>query len=90
LLIVPDLISHSLRKPPASSHVYGQRQRLLFFGVALALGVAGLLAFLLGGCGGGSSNGGAAAATADLFLIRLAGVAPPSGARVHLADAAIN
>jgi uncharacterized protein GlcG (DUF336 family) len=59
LFIVPDLNSHLLRKPLASSQLHSQRQRLLFFGVALALGFAGILAFLLAGCGGGSSNGAA-------------------------------
>jgi len=55
--------SHFPRKPLAFGHTRGQRRQLLFFSVALALGVAALLAFLVTGCGGGSSSG--AAATPD-------------------------
>jgi uncharacterized protein GlcG (DUF336 family) len=53
---VVDLKSHSLRRPLATSHAHGQRHRRLFFGVALALGVASLLASLMTGCGGNAST----------------------------------
>jgi len=46
----------TLRRPVASRHALARRQRTLVLGIVLALGVAGVLAFLLIGCGGGSST----------------------------------
>jgi len=53
---VVDPKSHSLRKALGSSYAHGQRQRLLLFGVAVALGLATLLVFLLAGCVGNNGT----------------------------------
>jgi uncharacterized protein GlcG (DUF336 family) len=47
--------THELRKPVESRHALQHRQKMLALGVALAVGIAGVLALLLIGCGGGSS-----------------------------------
>jgi len=47
---------HSIRKPVAARHALQQHQKTLALGILLALGIAGVLAFLLVGCGGGSST----------------------------------
>jgi uncharacterized protein GlcG (DUF336 family) len=47
---------HSIRKPVAARHALEQRQKTLALGILLALGIAGVLALLLVGCGGGSST----------------------------------
>lgn len=47
---------HSIRKPIAARHALGQRRKMLAAGIVLAFGIAGVLAFLLLGCGGGSST----------------------------------
>jgi len=47
--------THKLRKPVESLQALRSRKRVLVLGVFLALGLAGLLAFLLMGCGGGTS-----------------------------------
>src|SRR6202790_2980559 len=47
---------HSIRKPVAAGQALGQRQKTLALGILLALGIAGVLALLLVGCGGGSST----------------------------------
>jgi uncharacterized protein GlcG (DUF336 family) len=44
------------QKPMDARAMHGRRQRLLLGAIALALVVAGLLAFLIVGCGGGSSS----------------------------------
>jgi uncharacterized protein GlcG (DUF336 family) len=44
-----------LRKPVASTTMLSRRRKVLTFGIVLALGIAGVLAYLLAGCGGGSS-----------------------------------
>ncbi|HXL21458.1 MAG TPA: heme-binding protein [Candidatus Dormibacteraeota bacterium] len=46
---------HTLRKPVQSRHALRQRNRTLALGIVLALGVAGVLAFLLVGCGPGAA-----------------------------------
>jgi len=63
-------LSHKLRKPVGSRQALRSRKKALVVGVFLALGVAGVLAFLLVGCGGGtaaacpfSAPGGSAAAS---------------------------
>jgi uncharacterized protein GlcG (DUF336 family) len=47
---------HSIRKPVAARHALKQRKKTLALGILLALGIAGVLVFLLVGCGGGSST----------------------------------
>jgi hypothetical protein len=49
-------VNHKLRKPVESQQALRSRKRTLVLGVFLALGVAGVLAFLLLGCGGGSTT----------------------------------
>jgi uncharacterized protein GlcG (DUF336 family) len=46
---------HSIRRPVASRRALEQRQKTLLLGILVALGLAGVLALLLVGCGGGSS-----------------------------------
>src|SRR5947209_19795790 len=48
-------LTHKLRKPVASGEALRSRNKVLVAGVFLALGVAGVLAFLLWGCGAGTS-----------------------------------
>jgi uncharacterized protein GlcG (DUF336 family) len=48
--------THKLRKPVQSRHALQHRQKMLALGVALAVGIAGVLALLLIGCGGGSTS----------------------------------
>ncbi len=47
---------HILRRPAASRHALARRQKALALGILLALGIAGVLALLLLGCGGGNST----------------------------------
>jgi uncharacterized protein GlcG (DUF336 family) len=47
---------HTLRRPAASRHALARRQKALALGILLALGIAGVLALLLLGCGGGNST----------------------------------
>jgi len=47
--------THKLRKSVESRHALRHRQKTLALGAALAVGIAGVLALLLFGCGGGSS-----------------------------------
>ncbi len=47
---------HSIRRPVAARRALEQRQKTLALGILLTLGVAGVLALLLLGCGGGSSS----------------------------------
>ena len=42
-----------LRKPIASTTMLSRRRKVLTFGIVLTLGIAGVLAYLLAGCGGG-------------------------------------
>jgi uncharacterized protein GlcG (DUF336 family) len=46
---------HSIQRPVAARRVLERRQKTLALGVLLALGIAGILAVLLVGCGGASS-----------------------------------
>jgi uncharacterized protein GlcG (DUF336 family) len=46
----------SIRRPVAARRALEQRQKTLAVGILLALGIAGVLALLLVGCGGGSST----------------------------------
>ena len=47
---------HSIRRPVAARRALEQRQKTLALGILLALGIAGVLALLLVGCGGGTST----------------------------------
>src|ERR1700680_4665270 len=47
---------HTLRLPVASRHALARRQKTLAMGILLTLGIAGVLALLLVGCGGGTST----------------------------------
>ncbi len=49
-------VTHKLRRPGESLQALRSQRKVLVAGVFLALGVAGLLAFLLWGCGGGSAT----------------------------------
>jgi len=49
-------ITHKLRKPVESLQALRSRRKVLVVAVFLTLGLAGVLAFLLWGCGGGSST----------------------------------
>src|SRR5262249_57336523 len=44
-----------LRKPMASTAVLSRRRRVMTVGIVLTLGIAGVLAYILAGCGGGST-----------------------------------
>lgn len=48
-------LTYKLRKPVGSAQALRSKKKALVVGVVLALGVAGVLAFLLVGCGGGTS-----------------------------------
>jgi len=45
-----------LQQPPVSRTIFDRRRRFLVLGALLALGAAGMLALILGGCGGGSGS----------------------------------
>jgi len=47
---------HSIRRPVAARRALEQRQKTLALGILLALGIAGVLALPLVGCGGGTST----------------------------------
>jgi uncharacterized protein GlcG (DUF336 family) len=47
---------HSIQRPVAARRALEQRQKTLALGILLALGIAGVLALLLVGCGGGTST----------------------------------
>lgn len=48
--------THELRKPVEAQQALRSRRKLLIVGVFLTLGIAGVLAFLLLGCGGGTAT----------------------------------
>ncbi len=50
------LKEHSIRRPVASRRALEQRRKTLLVGILVTLGLAGILALLLVGCGGGSST----------------------------------
>ncbi len=50
------ITKHRLKKPMESRRVFQQRQRTLGLGILLALGIAGVLAMLMIGCGGASNT----------------------------------
>ena len=49
-------VTHKLRKPVESQQALRSRRKVLVVGMFLALGIAGVLALLLLGCGGGSTT----------------------------------
>jgi uncharacterized protein GlcG (DUF336 family) len=64
----------TLRRPVASRHALAQRQKTLAVGILLALGLAGVLAFLLLGCGGGSAAAVSPPAVASVLPLQIADV----------------
>ena len=65
---------HSIRKPVAAGHALKRRQKTLALGILLALGIAGVLAFFLVGCGGGSSAPVSPPAVATVPALQIADV----------------
>jgi uncharacterized protein GlcG (DUF336 family) len=65
---------HSIRKPVAAGHALKRRQKTLALGILLALGLAGVLALLLVGCGGGSSTPASPPAAATVQALQIADV----------------
>ncbi|MEQ1354105.1 MAG: heme-binding protein [Candidatus Acidiferrum sp.] len=55
-LSTPAMPEHKLRKPVNARRAHSKRRKMLALGIAVAAGLAGLLTFLLAGCGGGSSS----------------------------------
>jgi uncharacterized protein GlcG (DUF336 family) len=55
-LCTPAMPEHKLRKPVDARRAHSKRRKMLAVGIAVAAGLAGLLTFLLAGCGGGSSS----------------------------------
>src|SRR5450432_1322251 len=55
-LSTPAMPEHKLRKPVDARRAHNKRRKMLAVGIAVAAGLAGLLTFLLAGCGGGSSS----------------------------------
>src|SRR5580658_5849373 len=64
----------TLRRPVASRHALAQRQKTLAVGILLALGLAGVLAFLLLGCGGGGAAAVSPPAVASVLPLQIADV----------------
>jgi uncharacterized protein GlcG (DUF336 family) len=65
---------HSIRRPVAAGRALQQRQKTLLLGILLALGIAGVLALWLFGCGGGGSAPPSAAAVAPVQPLQMADV----------------
>jgi uncharacterized protein GlcG (DUF336 family) len=65
---------HTLRRPVASRHALARRKKTLAVGILLALGAAGVLAFLLLGCGGGSGAPVSPPAVASVQPLQIADV----------------
>ncbi len=55
-LSTPAMPEHKLRKPVDARRAHSKRRKMLAVGIAVAVGLAGLLTFLLAGCGGGGTN----------------------------------
>src|SRR5215470_18572793 len=55
LLLLVMATVRRLKRPSASTEVLTKRKKVLGVGILLALGIAGVLAYLLAGCGGGST-----------------------------------
>jgi uncharacterized protein GlcG (DUF336 family) len=55
-MITSPMPTHFLRKPIGARQTHRKRRHVLTVGIAIAAGLAGLLTFLLVGCGGGSSS----------------------------------
>jgi uncharacterized protein GlcG (DUF336 family) len=73
----------TIRRPVAARHALERRQKTLAWGILLALGIAGVLALLLLGCGGGSSTPESAPAVASVQPLQMADVQ-------NIAQAAVN
>jgi uncharacterized protein GlcG (DUF336 family) len=77
---------HSIRRPVASRHALAQRQKTLAMGILLALGIAGVLALLLVGCGGGSSTPVSPPPVATVHALQIADVQKIVQAAVNSAN----
>ena len=55
-LSTPAMPEHKLRKPVDARRAHSKRRKMLAVSIAVAAGLAGLLTFLLAGCGGGGTN----------------------------------
>ena len=75
-----------LRKPVAARRALEQRKRTLALGILLALGVAGVLALLLVGCGGGSAAPIAPPPIAPVTALQIADVQKIVQAAVNSAN----
>ncbi len=75
-----------LRKPVAARRALEQRKKTLALGILLALGVAGVLALLLVGCGGGSATPIAPPPIAPVQALQIADVQKIVQAAVNSAN----
>ena len=75
-----------LRKPVAARHALEQRKKTLALGILLALGVAGVLALLLVGCGGGNATPIAPPPVASVQAMQVADVQKIVQAAVNSAN----
>ena len=75
-----------LRKPVAARHALQQRKKTLALGILLALGVAGVLALLLVGCGGGNATPIAPPPVASVQALQVADVQKIVQAAVNSAN----
>jgi uncharacterized protein GlcG (DUF336 family) len=75
-----------LRKPVAARRALEQRKKTLALGILLALGVAGVLALLLVGCGGGSATPIAPPPVASVQALQVADVQKIVQAAVNSAN----
>ena len=75
-----------LRKPVAARRALEQRKRTLALGILLALGVAGVLAILLVGCGGGNATPIAPPPIAPVTALQIADVQKIVQAAVNSAN----
>jgi uncharacterized protein GlcG (DUF336 family) len=77
---------HTLRQPVASRHALARRQKMLAMGILLALGIAGVLALLLVGCGGGNGTPVSPPPTAAVQALQIADVQKIVQAAVNSAN----
>src|SRR5450631_2404610 len=100
-LSTPAMPEHKLRKPVDARRAHSKRRKMLAVGIAVAAGLAGLLVFLLSGCGGGSSSSipppvvtpAAATLTAsevDIIVRAAAAATSPTTAVIAVVDRAGN
>jgi len=80
---------HSIRRPVAAGHALKRRQKTLVLGILVALGIAGVLAFLLVGCSGGSSAPVSPPVVATVQALQIADVQKIVQAAVNSANVAM-